>query len=149
MEDWQQRLCVKETFGEGVEGLAALLGFGPSVETAEEMNLRMAEHAESFRIQQPAPPATAQATILVATADGTSVPMHRVDRTTKCGSASGIAPGLDAAGLCGCGVFDRTIRPPATAACWTSCCASRRRRVALVRKANGYGQRWRQRAREV
>ena len=55
MEDWQQRLCVKETFGEGVEGLAAILGVGPSVQTAEEMNLRMAEHAESFRIQQPAP----------------------------------------------------------------------------------------------
>jgi len=82
MEDWQQRLCVKETFGEGVEGLAAILGVGPSVQTAEEMNLRMAEHAESFRIQQPAPPATAQETILVATADGTSVPMHRADRTS-------------------------------------------------------------------
>jgi len=83
MEDWLQRLCVKETFAEGVDGLAAILGIGPSVQTAEEMNSRMAEHAELFRIQQPAPPATAQETILVATADGTSVPMHRADRTTN------------------------------------------------------------------
>lgn len=82
MEDWLGRLCVKETFAEGVDGLAAILGVGPSVQTAEEMNLRMAEHAESFRIQQPAPPATAEETILVATADGTSVPMHRADRTS-------------------------------------------------------------------
>jgi hypothetical protein len=81
MEDWAQRLCLKETFAGGVDGLAAILGFAPSVQTAEEMNLRMAEHAESFRIQQPAPAATAQETILVATADGTSVPMHRADRT--------------------------------------------------------------------
>ncbi len=81
MEDWLQRLCVKEPFAEGVDGLAAILGAQPCVQTAEEMNLRMAEHAESFRIAQPAPPATAEATILVATADGTSVPMHRADRT--------------------------------------------------------------------
>jgi len=83
MEDWQQRLSVKETFGEGVEGLAAILGVAPSVQTAEEMNLRMAEHAESFRLQQPAPPTNAEETILVATADGTSVPMHRADRTSN------------------------------------------------------------------
>ena len=81
VEDWLERLCVKETFAEGIDGLAAILGVEPSLQTAEEMNLRMAEHAESFRIQQPAPTATAKETILVATADGTSVPMHRADRT--------------------------------------------------------------------
>jgi hypothetical protein len=83
LEDWQQRLCVKETFAEGVNGLAAILGVTTSVETAEEVNLRMAEYAEPFRIQQPAPPAATEETILVATADGTSVPMHREDRTTS------------------------------------------------------------------
>ena len=81
MEDWLQRLSVKEPFAEGVDGLAAILSVAPSVETAEEMNRRMAEHAESFRIQQPVPPPAAEETILVATADGTSVPMHRADRT--------------------------------------------------------------------
>jgi len=93
MEDWLGRLCVKETFAEGVEGLAAILGVEPSVQTAEEMNLRMAEHAESFRIGQPAPPATAQETILVATADGTSVPMHRADRTTTPAPQAGARQG--------------------------------------------------------
>jgi hypothetical protein len=93
MEDWLQRLCVKETFAEGVEGLGAILGFKASVETAEEMNLRMAEYAESFRSQQPAPPAATEETILVATADGTSVPMHREDRTTAPSAEAGARKG--------------------------------------------------------
>ena len=93
MEDWQQRLCVKETFAEGVEGLAAILGVKASVETAEELNLRMAEYAESFRIQQPAPPAGTEETILVATADGTSVPMHRADCTTAPSAEAGTRKG--------------------------------------------------------
>ena len=93
MEDWQQRLCVKETFAEGVEKLAAILGIKASVETAEEMNLRMAEYAESFRIQQPAPPAGTEEAILVATADGTSVPMHCADRTTAPSAEAGTRKG--------------------------------------------------------
>jgi hypothetical protein len=93
MEDWQQRICVKETFAEGVEGLGAILGFKASVETAEEMNLRMAEYAEPFRLQQPAPPAAPEETILVATADGTSVPMHRADCTTAPSADAGTRKG--------------------------------------------------------
>jgi hypothetical protein len=93
MEDWQQKLCVKETFAEGVDGLGAILGFQVSVETAEAMNLRMAEYAEPFRIQQPAPEPTAEETILVATADGTSVPMHREDRTQRPSAKAGTRKG--------------------------------------------------------
>lgn len=79
--DWLQRLCVKEPFAEGIDGLSSILGVKPSVQTAEEMNQRMAEHAEAFRIQQPAQPPTEAETIVVATADGTGVPMRRVDRS--------------------------------------------------------------------
>lgn len=93
MEDWQQRLCVKETFADGVDGLGAILGFAASVETAEEMNLRMAEYAEPFRLQQPAPPAAPEETLLVATSDGTSVPMHRADRTTAPSPKAGTRKG--------------------------------------------------------
>jgi len=81
LEDWLQRLCVKEPFAEGVDGLSSILGVKPSVQTAEEMNQRMGEYAEAFRIQQPAPPTTAAETIVVATADGTGVPMRRADRS--------------------------------------------------------------------
>ncbi len=34
MEDWLGRLCIKETFAEGVDGLAAILGVEPSIQTA-------------------------------------------------------------------------------------------------------------------
>ena len=81
LEDWLQRLCVNEPFAEGIAGLSSILGVEPSVQTVEEMNQRMAEHAEPFRIQQPAPPTTAAETIVVATADGTGVPMRRADRS--------------------------------------------------------------------
>ena len=93
MEDWQQRLCVKETFADGVDGLGAILGLATSVETAEEMNLRMAEYAEPFRLQQPAPLRDPEETIIVATADGTSVPMHRADRTTAPSAKAGTRKG--------------------------------------------------------
>ena len=54
------------------------------METAEELNVRMAEYAEPFRLSQPAPEpvgASGEEMILVASADGTSVPMHRADQT--------------------------------------------------------------------
>lgn len=93
LEDWQQRLCVKETFAEGVGGLGAILGVAMSVETAEAMNQRLAEYAEPFRLQQPAPPAATEETFVVATADGTSVPMHRTDRTTAPAADAGTRQG--------------------------------------------------------
>jgi hypothetical protein len=82
MEDWTERFCVKEPFAEGVEGLAEILGHAPTVQTAEEMNQRMAEYADTFRVEQPDPAVVEKEQILVATADGTSVPMHRADRTS-------------------------------------------------------------------
>jgi hypothetical protein len=82
LEDWLEQFCVKEPFAEGVSGLAAILNLRPSVRTAEVLNRRMAEHAESFRLNQAAPEIPPEAEILVATADGTSVPMHCADRTS-------------------------------------------------------------------
>jgi hypothetical protein len=93
LEDWQQRLCVKETFAEGVDGLGAILGVKMSVETAEAMNRRLAKYAEPFRLQQPAPPAAIEETFVVATADGTSVPMHKEDRTTTPSAEAGTRQG--------------------------------------------------------
>jgi hypothetical protein len=80
LEDWLERLCVTEAFAESVEGLESLLGIETSVRTAEEQNRQMAEFDEGFRLQHPAPPASEEETILVATADGTSVPICKADR---------------------------------------------------------------------
>lgn len=77
LEDWLERLCVKESFAEAVGSLQTLLGLAPSPRAAEQMNQRMAERAEVFRFQHPAPPPEEEAELLVATADGKGVPMRR------------------------------------------------------------------------
>ena len=83
LEDWLERLCVKGPFAEAAQDLEALLNLKPSARTAEVLNHRMAEYAEAFRFnQEPAHPPTGEE-ILVATADGTSVPMHCDDRTSQ------------------------------------------------------------------
>jgi hypothetical protein len=77
LEDWLQRLCVKESFSEAVSSLRTLLGLDPSQRAAEQMSQRMAEPAEAFRVQQAPPPGREEGEILVATADGKGVPMRR------------------------------------------------------------------------
>lgn len=77
LEDWQQRLCVKESFEEGAGDLAEWLGVAPSVRAAEVMNRQLAEFAPSFRADQPPPPKKEEGEIVVFTADGKGVPMRR------------------------------------------------------------------------
>ena len=77
LEDWSQRLCIKEAFGEAKQSLAALLGLKMSVRSLEAMNQRVAEFSDRYRDQQAPPPAAEEAAILVVTADGKGVPMRR------------------------------------------------------------------------
>jgi hypothetical protein len=77
LEDWQQRLCVKESFGEATGDLAELLGVAPSMRAAEVMNRQMAEFAPSFRSDQSPPPAKEEGELLIYTADGKGIPMRR------------------------------------------------------------------------
>lgn len=77
LEDWQQRLCVKEAFGEATGDLQTLLGVSPSVRAAEVMNRRLADSAPSFRADQPPPPAAEEGELVVFTSDGKGVPMRR------------------------------------------------------------------------
>jgi len=77
LEDWLQRLCVKEAYGESVKDLRAWLGTTVSVRTAEGMNREMAEYSEGYRLSQGTPPPEDDEEILVVTADGKGVPMRR------------------------------------------------------------------------
>ena len=76
LEDWLQRLCIHEAFGESVESLRAWLGTTVSVRTAEHMNREMSEYVEGFR-GEAIPPAEEEEELLVVTADGKGVPMRR------------------------------------------------------------------------
>lgn len=77
LEDWLQRLCVQQSFGEAVASLHAWLGVAPSERAAEEMNRRVAADAAAFQLSQAPPANEPDAEILVATADGKGVPMRR------------------------------------------------------------------------
>jgi hypothetical protein len=77
LEDWLQRLCVKESFHEAASDLRAWLGVAPSERAAEQMNQQMAQHVEAFGLDKAAPPPDEEAEILVVTADGKGVPMRR------------------------------------------------------------------------
>lgn len=77
LEDWMIRLCVKESFAEGVGSLRDLLGVKTSVRAAEVMARNMADHADTFsETQTPVAPQGEQE-ILVLAADGKGVPMRR------------------------------------------------------------------------
>lgn len=77
LEDWLQRLCVQEAFGESVDSFRAWLGTTVSVRTAEGMNRNMSEYVDDFRVSQGIPPAEEEAEFMVVTADGKGVVIRR------------------------------------------------------------------------
>lgn len=77
LEEWQQKLVVRDPFGEAIESLHDWLGIKLGVRTTEAMNRRMSEFVDRFRAQQPPPLAEEEAEIVVVTADGKGVPMRR------------------------------------------------------------------------
>jgi hypothetical protein len=76
LEDWLQRLCIHDAFGESVESFRAWLGTTVSVRTAEHMNRDMSQYVEGFR-GEAIPPTEEEEELFVVTADGKGVPMRR------------------------------------------------------------------------
>jgi hypothetical protein len=76
LEDWLQRLCIQEAYGEAVESLRAWLGTTVSVRTAERMNREMSQDVDGFR-GEAIPPAEEEEELLVVQADGKGVMMRR------------------------------------------------------------------------
>ena len=77
LEDWLQRLCVKESFTEAITSLKSILGIAPSQRAAEAMNQNMAGSREQFQLQHAPPPPEEEGEIMVVTSDGKGVPMRR------------------------------------------------------------------------
>jgi hypothetical protein len=77
LEDWSQRLCLKESFTEAGRSLEMLLGLKPGSRTLEHMSRAVAGYAPSFRDALPLPPPEEEGPLLVVTADGKGVPMRR------------------------------------------------------------------------
>jgi hypothetical protein len=77
LRQWDQSLCVRDSYEESRCTIEQILGLRQSVRALEQMNRGMATSVEAFREQQPAPPAEQEGPILVLTADGKGVPMRR------------------------------------------------------------------------
>lgn len=75
LEDWLQRLVVKETYQEAVTSLHTLLNLPTSVRTAERMNRDMAQHLHDFQAADDLS-GKPDDELLVVTADGKGVPMR-------------------------------------------------------------------------
>src|SRR5262249_43966324 len=77
LEDWGQRLCLKESFAEAGQSLEMLLGLRLGTRALEGMNRAVAEYASAFQASLDVPPAGEEGPLLVVTADGKGVPMRR------------------------------------------------------------------------
>jgi hypothetical protein len=77
LEDWSQRLCLKESFAEAGRSLEMLLGLKPGARTLEHMSRSVAACAPAFQDALPVPPPEEEGPLLVVTADGKGVPMRR------------------------------------------------------------------------
>lgn len=79
LEDWGQRLCLKESFAEAGQSLEMLLGLRLGTRALEQMNRAVASYAPSFQDALETPPACEEGPLMVVTADGKGVPMRRPD----------------------------------------------------------------------
>jgi hypothetical protein len=78
VEDWAQRMVVKDAFAEAADSLHELLGLKVLVRSLEGMNRRVAADVEAFREQQPAPADDGEGGLLAVLSDATGVPLqHR------------------------------------------------------------------------
>jgi hypothetical protein len=77
LEDWSQRLCLKESFAEAGNSLEMLLGLRLGSRTLEQLNQTVATYATPFRATVETPSAEEEGPLLVVTADGKGVPMRR------------------------------------------------------------------------
>jgi len=77
LEDWSQRLCLKESFAEAGQSLEMLLGLRLGTRALERMNRAVAAYAPAFQASLEVPPPEEEGPLLVVTADGKGVPMRR------------------------------------------------------------------------
>ncbi len=77
LEDWGQRLCLKESFAESGHSLEMLLGLKLRSRALEHMSREVAAQAPAFQDALPVPPPGEEGPLLVVTADGKGVPMRR------------------------------------------------------------------------
>jgi len=77
LQDWDQSLCVQNSYGESRKTIGKILGLDQNVASLEKMSRSMASHVDSFRVNRPSAKQADKDSIVVLTADGKGVPMRR------------------------------------------------------------------------
>lgn len=77
LQDWDQSLCVQNSYGESRNTIRKILGLDQSVASMEKMSRSMAAHVDAFHATRPAAKPADKDSIVVLTADGKGVPMRR------------------------------------------------------------------------
>jgi len=78
LQDWDQSLCVQNSYGQSRKTIQKILGLDQNVASLEKMSRSMAPHVDTFHIkQQPLAKQADKDSIVVLTADGKGVPMRR------------------------------------------------------------------------
>src|SRR3954454_14502949 len=77
LEDWTQRLCLKESFAEAGGSLEMLLGLRLGTRALEGLNRTVAAYAPAFQASLEVPPPEEEGPLRVVTADGKGAPMRR------------------------------------------------------------------------
>jgi hypothetical protein len=77
LQDWDQSLCVEQAFAQVNATIARILKLNQTVASLEQINHDMAEAAESFLLDRPAPPPTAEGAVVVLSGDGKGIVMRR------------------------------------------------------------------------
>lgn len=86
LQDWDQALCVEESFDQAQTTVKRILGLKQSVNSLETMNAAMAKDVGNFREDRPMPAPETEGAIVVASADGKGIVMRREQ------SPDGLAP---------------------------------------------------------
>ena len=79
LQEFSQIFCVESAFNQASDNLQTVLGGNFSVDTLEQVNLRMGANADAFLDDLPKPDAEKEGEFLVATADCKGVPLVKKD----------------------------------------------------------------------
>ncbi len=77
LQDWDQSLCVQNSYGESSNTIRKILGLDQNVASMEKMSRSMASHVDAFHSKQQSVNPVGKGSIVVLTADGKGVPMRR------------------------------------------------------------------------
>jgi hypothetical protein len=84
LQDWDQSLCVNNSYDHSQSTIASILGVEQSVLSLEHMTGQMSGSVAGFWESQPIPEPQTEGPIMVMTADGKGVPMRKKDQPKPC-----------------------------------------------------------------